>query len=157
VARLSSIRTVLAIAAARNLEIHQINIKGAYLNGKLTNDEIIHMHQPPGFVGSAHPLCVCHLRKMLYGLKQSGRQWYQCLCEILVDNLGFSHCDMDQSVFFKISGSDITIILVHVDDCTIVAASIAQINWVKKGVSEHVEITDLGEIHWLLGIEVKRN
>jgi hypothetical protein len=72
VARLSSIRTVLAIAAARDLEIHQIDIKGAYLNGKLTNDETIHMRQPPGFVDPTHPLRVCHLKKTLYGLKQSG-------------------------------------------------------------------------------------
>jgi hypothetical protein len=55
VARLSSIRTVLTIAAAQDLEIHQIDIKGAYLNGKLTNDKTIHMRQPPGFVDPMHP------------------------------------------------------------------------------------------------------
>ena len=49
VARLASIRTVLAIAAAENLEIHQIDIKGAYLNGELTDDEIVYMKQPPGY------------------------------------------------------------------------------------------------------------
>ena len=52
VARLASIRAVLAIAAAENLEIHQINIKGAYLNGELTNDEIVYMKQPPGYLVS---------------------------------------------------------------------------------------------------------
>ena len=59
VAHLPSIRTILAIAAARNLEIHQIDIKGAYLNGKLTDDEVIFMQQPPGFQSSTFPNKVC--------------------------------------------------------------------------------------------------
>ena len=49
VARLTSIRTVLAFAASENYETGQINIKGAYLNGKLTKDEVIYMKQPPGY------------------------------------------------------------------------------------------------------------
>lgn len=157
VAKLSSIRAVLAIAAARDLEVHQIDIKGAYLNGKLTDDEVIYMRQPPGFTDPAHPKQVCCLRKTLYGLKQSGRRWYQRLCEILVDNLGFVRCEVDQSVFFKASDTGLSVILVHVDDCTIVAKTLALVDSVKGGVKEHVEITDLGEIHWLLGIEVKRD
>jgi len=73
VAKLASIRAVLAIAAARNMEIHQIDIKGAFLNEKLTDNECIYMQQPPSFIDSTHPLRVCHLKKTLYGLKQSGR------------------------------------------------------------------------------------
>jgi len=76
VAKLVSIHAILAIATARNMEIHQINIKGAFLNGKLTDNECIYMWQPPGFIDSTHPLRVYHLKKMLYGLKQSGRRWY---------------------------------------------------------------------------------
>jgi hypothetical protein len=64
---------------------------------------------------------------------------------------------VDQSVFFKTNGSDLTLILVHIDDCTIVATSLVLVDWVKKGIKGHVEIMDLGEIHWLLGIEVKRD
>lgn len=156
VAKLASIRTVLAIAAARDWEIHQIDVKGAYLNGKLADNEIIYMRQPPGFIDPIHPLHVCLLKKTLYGLKQSGRRWYQRLCEILVDNLGFTRCDVDHSVFFKTTPDGSTIILVHVDDCTIAATSIVLVEWVKNGVREFVEITDMGEVHWLLGIELKR-
>jgi len=96
VATLASIRTTLALAARLDLEIHQIDIKGAYLNGKLTDDEVIFMRQPPGFESSTHPQKVCRLRRMLYGLKQSGRRWYQRLVEILVDKLGFTQCTVDQ-------------------------------------------------------------
>lgn len=156
VARLSSIRTVLAIAAARDMEIHQIDVKAAYLNGKLNDDEEIYMRQPPGHIDPYHPHHVCHLRKTLYGLKQSGRRWYQRLCEILVDHLGFTRCEVDHSTFYKHNPPDLTIILVHVDDCTLTSTKTALIDWAKSTISKFVEISDLGEIHWLLGIEIKR-
>jgi len=61
VATLASIRTVLAMAARSDLELHQIDIKGAYLNGTLTDDKVIYMRQPPGFESADHPHKVCHL------------------------------------------------------------------------------------------------
>lgn len=101
VATLASIRIVLAMAARSNLELHQIDIKGAYLNGTLTDDEVIYMRQPRGFESVDHPQKVCHLRKTLYGLKQSGRRWYQRLVEILVDELKFTQCSVDQAIYFS--------------------------------------------------------
>ncbi|KAF7779102.1 hypothetical protein Agabi119p4_3447 [Agaricus bisporus var. burnettii] len=157
VAQLSSIRTVLAIATARNLEIHQIDIKGAYLNGKLNSDEVVYMCQPPHFVDPTHPTYVCHLKKTLYGLKQSGRRWYQRLCKIVIDNLGYSRCDVDHGVFFRTTQDDFVIMLVHVDDCTLVSTKYELIKELKERMNEFVEVTDLGEIHWLLGIEIMRN
>jgi len=74
VVKLTSIYAVLAIAAACNMEIHQIDINRAFLNRKLTDDKCIYIQQPPGFINSTYPLQVYHLKKMLYGLKQSGRQ-----------------------------------------------------------------------------------
>ena len=71
IAQLSSIHTILTIAAAENIEIYQIDIKRAYLNRKLTNDKIIYMKQPPSFADPTFPHQVCYLVKILYGLKQS--------------------------------------------------------------------------------------
>ena len=73
VAKLASIHTVLALAARQDLELHQVDIKGAYLNGELTDGECIYMRQPPGYGDPTHPKRVCQLCKTLYGLKQSGR------------------------------------------------------------------------------------
>ena len=159
VATLTSIRTVLALAARLNFELHQIDIKGAYLNGKLTDDEAIYMRQPPGFESPDHPNKVCCLRKMLYGLKQSGRRWYQRLVEILVNELGFTQCAVDQAVFLRRreKPGEHIIVVVHVDDCTIAARTMKEIVELKETIRKHVEITDLGELHWLLGIEVMRN
>ena len=96
VARLASIRAVLAFAAAENLETGQIDIKGAYLNGELTDGETIYMQQAPGY---AKGKLICRLKKPLYGLKQSGRRWYQKLVEIM-EKLLFVRCEVDQAVFY---------------------------------------------------------
>ena len=68
VARLASIQAILAIAAMEDYEIHQIDFKGAYLNGILTSNEVIFMKQPPGYATET-PGKVCRLKKTLYGLK----------------------------------------------------------------------------------------
>ena len=76
----------------------------------------------------------------------------------MVDSLGFTRCKVDQAVFFKLELNDkLMIVVVHVDDCTIVGSSLALVMDLKKWVAEHVEVMDLGELHWLLGIEVKRD
>jgi len=113
------------MAARSDLELHQIDIKGAYLNGTLTDNEVIYMCQPPGFESADHPHKVCHLRKTLYGLKQSGRRWYQRLVEILVDELGFTQCSVDQAMYFRHrTPGELVIVVVHVDDCTIAAKTL---------------------------------
>ena len=117
---LASIRTIMALAAHDDMEMDQIDIKGAYLNGELTPDEVIYMRQPPGYASRKYPQHVCKLLKTLYGLKQSGRWWYQRLFHILVNKLGFARCKVDHAVFYRCStDSALVIIVVHVDDCTI--------------------------------------
>ncbi|KAF5383863.1 hypothetical protein D9615_003633 [Tricholomella constricta] len=75
----------------------------------------------------------------------------------MMKKLGFSRCEVDTSVFYRRVGKGLIIVLVHVDDCTIAATSISEITMFKCLIAEHVEITDLGELHWLLGIEIKRD
>jgi hypothetical protein len=160
VAKLTSIRTVLAMAAKLDYELHQIDIKSAYLNGELTKEENIYMRQPPGYPAPNSPGKVCHLLKTLYGLKQSGRRWYQKLVEILVSRLAFVRSDVDQAVFYRHDGHKghaTIIIVVHVDDCTIAASTLSLVVAFKREIAQYVEITDLGELHWLLGIEIRRD
>ena len=159
VARLASIRTVLAFVAAEDYETGQIDIKGAYLNGELTEEEVIFMRQPPGYeeVGADGRKRVIRLRKTLYGLKQAGRRWYHKLVEIM-SKLGFSRCGGDQAVFFRLCERTnvLIIVLVHVDDCSIVGKTKTLIARFKVKIAKFVEITNLGELHWILGIEVQR-
>ena len=71
VARMDSIRLVLAIAASRRWEVHHMDVKISFLHGDL--EEEIYMKQPEGFIDD--PFLVCRLRKSLYGLKQAPRAW----------------------------------------------------------------------------------
>ena len=73
VARYTSLRSLLALANAHDLEIHQVDVKTAFLNGSL--DCEIFMSQPEGFVDHDRPNHVCKLKKSIYGLKQSARCW----------------------------------------------------------------------------------
>jgi hypothetical protein len=66
----------------------------------------------------------------------------------------FTRCDVDQVVFFRQNSHELTAVLVHVDDCTIATLSANLISSFKENISDHVEITNLGELHWLLGIEI---
>ena len=156
-ARLASIRTVLAFAAAEDYETGQIDIKSAYLNRELTDDEIIYMKQAPGYEvsGEDKRKMVYHLRKSLYGLKQAGRRWYQKLIEIMT-KLGFARCESDQVVFYRRSEAVnlLIVVLVHVDDCTIVGKTLELVEWFKTEIKKYVEITNMGALHWILGIEV---
>ena len=159
VAQLTSIRTVLAFAAAEDLETGQIDMKGAYLNGELAENKVIYMKQPPGYAmsGSDGKPPVCRLQKALYGLKQSGHCWYQKLVEIMT-KLKFLRSEVDSAVFFQRDEVKkmLIIVLVHVDDCTIVGCPKQLIPKFKIEMSKFVQITNLGELHWILGIEVRK-
>ena len=115
------------------------------------------MQQPPDYHASNSPGLVCWLCKTLYGLKQSGRCWYQKLVEIMLTHLGFHWCDVDQAVFFQQNPQSVIVVLVHIDDCTVAATNIKLVSDFKAHMAQHIEITDLGELHWLLGIEIKCN
>jgi uncharacterized beta-barrel protein YwiB (DUF1934 family) len=69
VARLTTIRVLLSLAASHGLLIHQIDVKTTFLNGEL--EEEIYMDQPDGFVAKDQEGKVCKLLKSLYGLKQA--------------------------------------------------------------------------------------
>ena len=83
----TSIRLILAIVASLDLELHQMDVKTAFLNGEL--DEEIYMEQPTGFVEEGNKHKVCKLLKSIYGLKQSSRQWYFRFQEVVLSN-GFT-------------------------------------------------------------------
>ena len=121
VAHLASICTVLAFAAAEGYETSQIDIKAAYLNRELTENEVIFMKQAPGYeeVGEDGVVKVLRLWKSLYGLKQAGRRWYQKLVAIMT-KLGFLLCEGDQAVFYRRCERThvLIVMLVHIDDCS---------------------------------------
>jgi hypothetical protein len=158
VAKLASSCALIAVANCLELELYQVDIKGAYLNGVLGPNEVLYMQHPPGYKVANAGACVLCLIKTLYGLKQSGHHWYQKLTSIFT-SLGFSQCQVDQAVFFKADPDMcmITVVAVHVGDCTIATSSLECIADLKTGLVKHIEVTDLGTLHWMLGIEVQHD
>src|SRR5713226_2593598 len=158
VAHLASFRAIIAMANHLHLELQQVDIKGAYLNGVLNEGEVLYMRHPPGYKSHDAGNRVLRLMKTLYGLKQSGRHWYQKLSSIFL-SLGFQQCSVNQAVFHKSDKrkKELTVIVVHVDDCMITTSSTRLVEDFKAGLCRHVEVTDLGALHWMLGIEIRRD
>jgi hypothetical protein len=145
VAKLASSCTIIAMANRLHLILHQINIKGAYLNGTLKDDEVLYLRHPPSYMALNAGKQVLCLLKELYGLKQVGRCWYQMFTAILV-KLSFTQCSVDQAVYHKSNASahKLMVIAVHEDDCTIAASEHRLVDDFKARLSKHVKVTDLG-------------
>ncbi|GBE88168.1 Retrovirus-related Pol polyprotein from transposon TNT 1-94 [Sparassis crispa] len=152
VAKFASVRTLLALAAKLDLEIHQMDIKSAFLNGDL--DEEIYMKVPPGFRRSNS--LVWKLNKALYGLKQAGREWYKKI-RAEFEALGFTRCHSDHSVFYKNDDGILLIIAIYVDDMLILSDNLTAVTTLKEDLKSRFEMTDLGEARWLLSMEITRD
>jgi hypothetical protein len=113
VARLESIRILLAYASHHNFKLQQMDVKSAFLNGPL--NELVFVKQPPGCENPKFPNHVYKLDKALYGLKQAPRAWYDHLKELLVDR-GFEIEVIDPTLFTKKVNGELFICQLYVDD-----------------------------------------
>jgi hypothetical protein len=113
VARLESIRILLAYATYHGFKLYQMDVKSAFLNGPI--NEEVYVEQPPGFKNSEYPNHVYKLSKALYGLKQAPRAWYECLRDFLITN-GFKVGKVDPTLFTKTIAKDLFICQIYVDD-----------------------------------------
>jgi hypothetical protein len=82
IARLESIRILLAYATYHGFKLYQMDVKSAFLNGPIMEE--VYVEQPPDFEDSEYPNYVYKLSKALYGLKQAPRAWYECLRDFLI-------------------------------------------------------------------------
>ena len=153
VSKHTTLRTLLAKVAAEGMELHQLDIKTAFLNGEL--EETIYMQQPEGYSeGGANMVCL--LRKSLYGLKQAPRAWNRRLKQELED-MGFTASDADPSLFTAQLKSGTVYILVYVDDILVAANSLADIKSIKNRLASTFKLTDLGEAKYFLGWSLTRD
>ena len=129
-------------------------MQNAFLHGVL--EEEVYMSQPPGYVDSTHPTYVCKLDKALYGLKQAPRAWYARLCNKLVQ-LGFVPSKSDTSLFYFHKEGVTIFVLVYVDDIIVASSSPVATKGLLKALQSDFALKDLGELHYFLGIEVKKH
>lgn len=153
VAKMVTVRAFLAIAAAKNWELHQMDVHNAFLHGDL--DEEVYMKLPPGFGGGKDGL-VCRLEKSLYGLKQAPRCWFAKLAMSL-KHYGFLQSQSDYSLFTLYQGPIQLNILIYVDDLVISGNDANAIQKFKSYLGKCFHMKDLGPLKYFLGIEVARS
>ncbi|OMO60028.1 Reverse transcriptase, RNA-dependent DNA polymerase [Corchorus capsularis] len=154
VVRFGSIRLILAIVAHLDLELHQMDVKTAFLNGDL--NEEIYMEQLLGFITQGEERKVCKLKRSIYGLKQASRQWYLKFHQALV-SLEFTTVDEDHCVYVKRSKGNFVILTLYVDDILLASNNKEFLLTTKKWLSSSFEMKDMGEASYVLGVKIIRD
>ena len=154
VARIISIRVLLALASIYKFIVHQMDVKTAFLNGDL--DDEVYMKQPEGFVLPINEKKVCKLVKSLYGLKQASKQWHEKFDLVILSD-SFVHNSSDKCMYSKFTKEYEVIVCLYVDDMLIFGTNMKGVCEIKKYLSSIFQMKDLNEVDTILGIKIKRH
>lgn len=153
VARLESIRLLLAIACHRQFKLFQMDVKTAFLNGDV--QEEVFVEQPPGFKDIHHPEYVWKLKKAVYGLKQAPRAWYEKLSTYLISQ-GYTRGNVDKTLFVKHVGTHLMVAQVYVDDIVFGSTSHSLVKEFTTIMTNEFEMSMCGELTYFLGLQIKQ-
>ncbi|GJW27503.1 retrovirus-related pol polyprotein from transposon TNT 1-94 [Tanacetum coccineum] len=153
VARLESIRILLAYACAHNFKLYQMDVKSAFLNGFI--NEEVYVAQPPGFVDSEKPNHVFKLKKALYGLKQAPKAWYDRLKAFLIDH-EYTMGLVDNTLFTKKRNSHIIIVQIYVDDIIFRSTYQELCDDFSKIMHDEFKMSMMGELNFFLHLQIKQ-
>ena len=154
VASNDSFRVIMALVAHYDLELHQMDVKTAFLNGDI--DETIYMVQPENFISGDPKSMVCKLKKSIYGLKQASRQWYHKFHEVII-SFGFEVNPVDDCVYHKFSGSKFIFLVLYVDDILLASSDIGLLHDTKRFLVKNFKMKDLEVASFVLGIQIHRD
>ncbi|CAJ2673559.1 unnamed protein product [Trifolium pratense] len=149
-----SLRIIMALVAHFDLELHQMDVKTAFLNGNI--EETIYMVQPENFVSGDPKSVVCKLKKSIYGLKQASRQWYYKFHQV-ISSFGFEANPVDDCIYQKFSGSKFVFLVLYVDDILLASNNIHLLHETKRFLTKNFEMKDLGDASFVLGIRILRD
>ncbi|SGY38242.1 BQ5605_C003g01985 [Microbotryum silenes-dioicae] len=151
VAKFTSIRALLALAAAHGYHVHQADIDKAYLHGKL--DTPLYIRVPKGIY---MPGKVLQLHRSLYGLRQAGRIWNDKIDSAL-SALGYVATESDHCVYVRTAGDERHYIALYVDDLLMISPSLPEIERTLQGLEQRYGVKRLGEAEYVLGIQIWRS
>ncbi|KAD4586296.1 hypothetical protein E3N88_23897 [Mikania micrantha] len=151
VARMETIRLLLAIASREGWLVHHLDVKSAFLNGEL--QEEVYVKQPEGFEIKGKENKVYKLTKALYGLRQAPRAWNARLDKVLKE-IGFDKCAQEPAVYKSNKAGTQLIVGVYVDDLIVTGTSEKRIQEFKERMMKVFDMSDLGHLSYYLGIEV---
>lgn len=149
--KLTTLRILLSIAIQNDMNIHQMDVKGAFLNGELS--ENIYMELPEGFKNGNK---VCKLNKALYGLKQASRTWNDRFNQFML-KIGFIRCISDQCIYIKGENDVKCFVLLYVDDLLIISSESKRINTIKNLLEKEFEMTNIGKVETFLGMYIEHD
>jgi hypothetical protein len=154
VARLESIRILLAYATYHGFKLYQMDVKSVFLNGPIKKE--VYVEQPPGFEDSKYPNHVYKLSKALYGLKQAPRAWYECLRDFLITN-GFKVGKADPTLFTQTIAKDLFICQIYVDDIIFGSTNKkSSCEEFSRIMIQKFEMSMMGELKYFLGFQIKQ-
>ncbi|GJX29235.1 retrovirus-related pol polyprotein from transposon TNT 1-94 [Tanacetum coccineum] len=153
VARLKSIRILLAYACALDFKLFQMDVKSAFSNS-LINEEV-YMAQPLGFIDFAKPDHVYKLKKALYGLKHAPKAWYDRLKAFLIRH-EYKMVMVDNTLFTKKKGSNLIIVQIYVDDIIFGLTCQDMCDEFSKIMHDEFEMSMMGELNFFLGLQIKQ-
>ncbi|GKA28926.1 putative ribonuclease H-like domain-containing protein [Tanacetum coccineum] len=153
VAKIEAIRLFLAYASFKDFMVYQIDVKSAFLYGKI--EEEMYVCQPPRFEDPDFLDRVYKVEKALYGLHQAPRAWYETLLTYLLDN-GFQRGKIDKTLFIKRHKGDILLVQVYVDDIIFGSTKKELCNAFEKLMHEKFQMSFMGELTFFLGLQVQQ-
>jgi hypothetical protein len=153
VARMESVRIVMAIAVVKGLATRQWDFSSAYLNGYQEHD--VWMQQPPGFIKSGEEHIACKLVKALYGTPDAGHMWYKTLCKGYQD-CGFHESKANPCVRIRQTKSSYTITTTHTDNVFAGSSSENAIELIKEEFQKMWDLEGVDDRELLLGITVRK-
>jgi Reverse transcriptase (RNA-dependent DNA polymerase) len=139
------------LVVTKNWTIRQLDVNNVFLHEELQED--IYMAQPPGFQDPNYPTHVCHLHKVIYGLKQSPRMWYHKLKQTLLA-IGFITSSSNPSLFVFWHDSTVAFLLVYVDDIVLTGNNQTFLTSVVQLLDQQFTIKDFDNLYFFLRIEV---
>ncbi|GJU51364.1 retrovirus-related pol polyprotein from transposon TNT 1-94 [Tanacetum coccineum] len=153
VARLVSIRILLAYACALYFKLFQMDVKSAFLNGFI--NEEVYMAQPPGFIDFEKPDHVYKLKKALYGLKQAPKACYDRLKAFLIKH-EYKIGMVDNTLSTKKKSSNLIIVQIYVDDIIFSSSCQDMCNKFAKIMHDEFETSMMDELNFFLGLQIKQ-
>jgi hypothetical protein len=153
VARLKSIRILLAYAAHHSFKLFQMDVNSAFLNGPIKEE--VYVEQPPGFEDDRYPNHVYKLSKALYALKQAPRAWYECLRDFLISN-AFKVGKADPTLFTKTCNGDLFVCQIYVDDIIFDSTNQKSCEEFSRVMMRKFEMSMMGELNYFLAFQVKQ-
>nr|GEV35568.1 hypothetical protein [Tanacetum cinerariifolium] len=154
VARIEVIRIFVVNAANKNMTIFQMDVKTAFLNGKLKEE--VYISQPEGFVDQDNPSHVYKFKKALYGLKQARRAWYNMLSSFLISQ-HFSKCAVNLTLFTRKAWNDLLLVQIYVDDIIFTSTNTALCNEFANLMITKFKMSMMGHMSFFLGLQISQS